>query len=406
MNINDFTFLLSFADVSEKRKRNFSFVLGFLNSFNCNIIIAEQVFESDKDDEIIKEDNITYIKHYSTDSFKKSYLYNLAAKHSETTYLWFLDCDVVLPIDQVIDQIQGEKVIQPFSAVLHLNEEDSQILISGNQPLVKKPKYDSFFSKYSFIVDKVVFSESGGFDERMKGWGWEDLDFCFNKLKDVEILKCKNVIGYHLNHEKASRHNDRLNYRIFKKNQGFSPVITLCIDFHSIGFDSHAFHDLLKWSFYFKSYCNLCVFLNEKDVSDFLKIDYLQPFLGEGFISVFTCDSNTLSLSCLCNYLGYLSIGDNFYIPKSILELNQNVLMNLLNFVNSSERNLFEYNYIDGVFCFKNLFDFSHGFSDSLDLIFHKDLSLFIPENLYESNLIIENKFSYLDSSAFQFKEL
>ena len=406
MELKDFTFLLSFSNVSEKRNRNFSFVLGFLNSFNCNIVIAEQVFKTGKSDETFKKENLIHIKHYSTERFKKSYLYNLAAKHSDTPYLWFLDCDVVLPIHEIVKQIQGEKIIQPFSYIFNLDEEQSDLFISGAEPSIENSTSDSFFSKYSFIIDRSVFLKTGGFDERFKGWGWEDLDFCLNKLKSRDIFVCKNIAGYHLHHEKASRHNDRLNYRIFKKNQGLSPLLTLCIDFYSIGFDSAVFHNLLKYFFCFKDSCNLCIFLNKEDADNFLKIDFLEPFLGEGFISIFLCESNDLPTHSLYNYLGHLSIGDNFYIPKSVLDLNQIVLMKLLDMINSKKRNLFEINFFNGSLCFKNLFDFTHGFGDSLNLIFQEDLSLFIPENLYESNLNIETKFSYLDLSDFKFKEL
>lgn len=413
MTSNDFTFVLAYQNTDFFRDRNSNFILGYLTSFGYKIILAEQrpISSKPKDSSFHEfwnwyEYNYLHIIHYDDSSFKKSYLYNLASKYAETKYLWFIDCDVFLPIDSIVKQINGQKIIKPFSSVFLLGEQDSENLISNRGFNPQNYKIDTFFSKYSFIIDKDLFESVGGLDESFKGWGWEDLDFCYNKLKGLGVYNCSGVTGYHLYHKKASRNNDRLNYRIFKKNQGSAPLITVCIDWCSHEVDELNFKKLLLNAFLLRDKFNICILLNEKSKNNLSFLHQLKLYSENSFLSVFYSDAIFNKISECQNSLGYLSIGDNFYIPRSLSNIDQNVLINLLKYIEAENANFLQVDDNQDIFCCKNYFDFSSGFNDSFELIMTNPISDFDPNMLYQFELPNKAQFKYLDFDSMKFKDL
>lgn len=406
MTFDDFTFVLAYKNTDHSRLRNFNYVLGYLYSSGCKIIVAEQVEGSNSNNEIHKEDSLIYIKHKSGEGFKKSYLYNICSDFVKTKYIWFLDCDVILPIDEVIKQIHGQKLIKPFSSVFLLDELDSENLINGKNLSLSNYQLDNFFSKYSIIIEKDLFQLVDGFDESFKGWGWEDLDFCYNRLKGFDVFHCQGINGFHLYHEKASRYNDRLNYRIFKRNQGLSRPITICIDFYNHNFTENVLFEILKKSYLLRSQINICILLSSFSSQELMSLDFIKNYTEGSFLSIFNTNSSDLTRTDSMNCLSYLSTGDYFYIPNSLSNFNQKVLIDLVEIVKMNNFNLFKLYDDNSILCCKNYFDYSFGFLDEKSLKLEKNRSTFNPNQFYEFELPKKIKFQYLDFDSMKFKDL
>jgi len=204
--------IISFFDCGcQHRVSNLDFLLKKLKECNLNVILCEQIASNQKKTYISDKKNFTHVKYFSSNLFEKSKLYNIAAKLSNAKYLWFLDCDVILPFKEIADHIDDQDFIQPFSKIYNLDKKESQLFINSTGFNLDNYKFDDYLCKYCFIIKKSKYIEVGGFDERFLGWGWEDLDFIKNKLKSPQFYKLENTLGFHLFHPKASKENERNN---------------------------------------------------------------------------------------------------------------------------------------------------------------------------------------------------
>jgi len=229
-----FTFIIAYKNSSDLRFRNLVFLLKNLKKINADIIISEQKEPDSTNKEgsafIKKGALFTRIMYYSNSPFHKSRLYNIAGENSKTKYLWFIDADVILDFESVIQQVDDQDLISPFSEVYRINEEESNLFIKKSSATnLHKGNPDTYVSKYSILVKKEKFDSSNGFDNNIVGWGWEDLDFVHNKLKEITPFVVKNATGYHLYHEESCRNFERKNFYIYKENFSSVKKISFCI---------------------------------------------------------------------------------------------------------------------------------------------------------------------------------
>ena len=229
--MEEVTAVIPFLSDSPERDRNLEYVSRAFVSAGIPCIVFEQRKEGSNFPQLLDE-GIFYHFFEDSGSFKKSKIINEAANFCTTKYIWIHDCDVVLPFDEIIKDIEHQHIIKPFNTIFHLDEEDSKKYIDGPDFELKEGSLHSdYFGKYSLIVNMDIFNEIGGFDEKFVGWGWEDLDFVHNritKIPGIEIYKMDHIGGYHLHHPDASRIHERTNFYRYKENCGTLKQLSFC----------------------------------------------------------------------------------------------------------------------------------------------------------------------------------
>lgn len=210
--------VIAFKNSCKERLRNLNFLKSCLGGYNLDVIICE-----DSDMDYISEfqqENIKTIQVPSGKEFNKSKLYNIACENIEQDYILFLDADVFLNFDSIIEALNSYEgdLVKPFDYVFQLDPELTNKFINLELEAedLENSNRCSFWGKHSILISNKLFQESGGFDESFEGWGWEDLDFVNNQLKGIEP-DVFNFTALHLYHPPAKKNLERKNYFLYNK---------------------------------------------------------------------------------------------------------------------------------------------------------------------------------------------
>ena len=225
--ISDVTILISFFNSCDYRLKNFLYLKDFILNLGIPLVVCEQIHEL----EAKKNIRSPLFSHFFLPiegCFQKSKLYNFGAKKINTKYIWFLDADVLYPFQKVIPFLKDQEIVRPFKGVHLLNETESNSFLEGQALNFEDIYCDYNYCKHSFIVRKDIFNRSGGFDENFNGWGWEDVDFCYNKNSLIPFDVIDSNFAIHLYHPPAPKINERDNYFTFLENKGVRKRISFC----------------------------------------------------------------------------------------------------------------------------------------------------------------------------------
>jgi len=206
-----------------QKRIKFIFFKKKIKKLNLDYFIAEQRYA--KKEKIIQTSDGLVL--YSNQDFQKSKLYNISAKAVKTKYICFLDADVILDFNFILENLNDQDLIRPFDKVIYLSEDQSNNYINKSELPQSDYFEDDYWGKYSILIKKDLFNKTEGFDERIKGWGWEDLDFVHNKLKNREPYVIKSN-GYHLWHPKSNKQMERKNFFFYKENASFRKKLSFC----------------------------------------------------------------------------------------------------------------------------------------------------------------------------------
>lgn len=392
MTSDNYTIIIAFKNSHKDRKRNLDFVISQVIKSKINLILVEQIFHKESGEAIVfdtSEDlSYTHVKYLSNSKFfKKSKLYNIAANLAKTHYLWFLDADVFLPFNLIINYINEEDLIKPFDRVYNFTESQTQNFLKGEalgSPM-SPIRYSDHFGKYSFIVSNKLFAESKGFDEKFEGWGWEDFDFINNKLENKQHFIVPEIIGFHLHHKVASKTNERKNYLIYAKNQNSQSFLSFCFLFLNFSAESkkiilNNFHnfDLIKPS------CNFVFYFNIRDqyeVIHFFKNNFYSLLSNNKVILSFFDDIHDNDYNTFC----YWSSGKFIYLTKDMSGVE---FTNIFSKASSMESNNVFYNYLNSssFIINRNFLDFHNGFDAEPSAESFSDTDeQFITDEIYDS---------------------
>jgi hypothetical protein len=212
------------------RFNNFCFLIKQLRNVNSKILVYEQ--ESTQSlvvEKFLKRFNyVSYTcEKLDIDYFNKSLLINKAFKSISTKYGWVMDADFYTDYNYIIEQVknthhQYSDFIRPFSNVVLLDKLETESLYSLNKLELQNKEYisNSQDGKYSFIVKTETFNDVGGMNEDFRGWGFQDLDFVQNRLKEENIKSFVDRQAFHLYHDKASKSNAIYNRTLFENLGG------------------------------------------------------------------------------------------------------------------------------------------------------------------------------------------
>ena len=366
------TIIIAFKDSCNYRQKNFNFIVSLISRLNIPLIVSEQIYsDSKKELKIYKGEKFTHISYYSDRPFHKSKLYNLASEQSDTEYLWFLDADVILPFDKIIDLISNQQLIRPMGDVHLLDENRSDLILNNRSINFPDQPPCRFFGKHSFIVKKEDFIRCKMFDEKFVGWGWEDLDFVQTRANKLEPFVFEHLVGYHLYHPTALKMNERDNYNIYLNNRNSRKSLSICLclekfsDFDSIFFKKIVNeHELLKQVIDF----NILILGDSKKFTSWFKSFY-QNHLFSKYICLFGLDSKLEKETDKANTCCYVSQGVSFIYLNNSVGLPKNFIQKCLSaFKNKKIKVFFDSN--ENYFAFKkSFFNDSNGFNDSLSFL-------------------------------------
>ena len=223
------TIIIPIYNLRGSRFNNFCFLIKQLKNVESEIIVYEQ--HSNQSVNVNKFlsrfKRVKYIcDNTNFDYFNKSYLINQALKEVTTEFTWMVDADFFTDYQYVIDEIKTKynhsDFIRPFSEIIFLDRTETESLFSLNKVILKNEEYksNSQDGKYSFIVRTEVFKSCGGLNEDFKGWGYQDLDFVYNRLPTDARKDHINKQAFHLQHEKAKKEHAVYNRTLYENLGG------------------------------------------------------------------------------------------------------------------------------------------------------------------------------------------
>jgi len=380
---SDVTILIAFFSTCKYRKNSFRFVRDYIINCRIPLVVCEQ---TNKDKKSFQEGSYKHFYLNIDGPFNKSKLYNFGVKNILTKHIWFLDSDVILDFSKVIPKLNDQEFVRPFGPVYMLSEKQSISFKKGFPINLKEVNADSHFSKHSFIIRSDIFHRSKGFDEKFSGWGWEDIDFSYNKMDFCKKEVFDNVFGFHFFHPPASKFNERNNFLNYLQNSGNRPKLSIC-SFLDSNFDFDNFKKMLSSSGEIHKSIDFSIFTNlEKERVPIKELSSIQSKFPS--VSLFWNASKLESLKDKMNSTVYISTGllvsyfDNSFVP------DYNFFQKAL----SSTSSLF--NAGGSLFISRDLFDSVNGYVDFKTVSeCNKDLES-------RSSEILENK-SYNFYSSF-----
>lgn len=202
----------------EERFKNLIKVINYLkNSFKeeIEIILVEQDTEQKiKDTSIFDK----YIFTYSKRPFNRSWAFNVGGNHSSTNKIFFGDCDLIVPIDQMYESIElldTHGCVSPYKSVIDLSPPESHEVNLNSWINIQRNSRPGINLTGGVVgFDKSEFIKISGWCEDFEGWGGED-DFQTWKVKTW--IKHTEVSGnvYHLYHTRP-----HIDQNVYRKNLG------------------------------------------------------------------------------------------------------------------------------------------------------------------------------------------
>ncbi len=188
------------------------------------------------------------------EKFSAAKLRNMGADNASGELLAFIDCDIILSPDYLLNTWKNHKQGKKLSFVIRKNLPKNAVLTSIRDIKRYQCEYDGRMQAYrlfggdftkiksiwtwvyghTMALDRDVFFELGRFRERFKGWGTEDTEFAFRIMKSGIPIVCDIKSGcHHIWHEESLKGDNvdqhTKNMRMFKELHNYDPAID-CID--------------------------------------------------------------------------------------------------------------------------------------------------------------------------------
>ncbi len=169
-----------------------------------------------------------YVFLFNPGLFNKSWAFNVGAKAvSNARYLLFLDADTLAGpefLTTCLESVaEGAPAVLPFRYALYLTPQSTEQAIADRfrAPLDTFPA-EQYAGEYAFlpkggctVIRSAEYWKLSGFDERFRGWGSEDHEFCARLRRGVGVRRL-DLQMMHMFHTRAPaevgcmEHNARL----------------------------------------------------------------------------------------------------------------------------------------------------------------------------------------------------
>ena len=142
-------------------------------------------------------------------AFCKAEAVNRGALAATGKKLWIHDADLrfTSSMKSIAARIEDQAAIMPMRHTFRLNASNTRAKING-KPCTGSGRI-SDVGAGSVIVDRALFLELRGFNERFTGWGCEDVEFGTRLLSLRAVARFEDVRGIHLWHPSPNRAKGR-----------------------------------------------------------------------------------------------------------------------------------------------------------------------------------------------------
>jgi GT2 family glycosyltransferase/SAM-dependent methyltransferase len=223
---------ISIARGQRERLRNLEACLRALNSQDLErsrycLVVVEQDSEP-RVEQLCKELADRYIFAYNANVFNKSWGFNVGAAAVEPNHaLCLMDADMLpapsflrLGLERILS---GHRAVRPYAKVTYLDALSTQEAIRARDSAVGECFSPDRFNGLSFphakggclFVDPRLFTQLGGFDERFRGFGYEDTEFWNRIARRTSIDRLPGTL-LHMHHARTV-HNGGGNGHLFRQ---------------------------------------------------------------------------------------------------------------------------------------------------------------------------------------------
>lgn len=200
-DLKDVTFCIPIRLDSAERSENLRISREYLlNNFETTILVGEQA---------PRQIDYSILFNFSENFFYKTRLLNELYKLSTTPIVVSYDCDVILPINQLVEAT--EKIRSGCDFVYPYNSHFYDVPRTHLSYLTEK-KFDEIPSKTSLSIvsyggccffNKKTYENAGYTNQNFKSWGLEDTEIWYRLMKLGYKLERVNGFLYHMNHPRG-----------------------------------------------------------------------------------------------------------------------------------------------------------------------------------------------------------
>jgi len=157
--------------------------------------------------------------------FNKSAAQNIGAYHSKQPYLFFCDCDIVLPTDAIKTIIEKLSVEGTFATLAGVKESQTNSrearhvtsfgyelninTADGRHLRIVDNEEDSLNGTRQapglLVVRRSDFLAINGYNSRLHGWGWEDQDMISRLTLGQGLSRILHGQALHISHDDHAR---------------------------------------------------------------------------------------------------------------------------------------------------------------------------------------------------------
>ncbi|QES91045.1 galactosyltransferase-related protein [Rhizosphaericola mali] len=226
IDLMDVTFLIIVRIDSESRLSNLYAIINYINKFfKTNILIGESDTDSKVDTSILPK----CCKHlFFFDNNKllhRTHVSNILIKKANSKIIAIYDCDVVFPIDQIVESVKNIRhnkadMVCPYSGnfigvsnlfktmFIKLLDPDLLVLSKAKHSVVSRRSYGG-----AAFLNKEKYIRAGMENEFFTSWGPEDIERP-KRLKNLgyKIVRTRGDL-YHLPHDR--KHNSGYPHKDF-----------------------------------------------------------------------------------------------------------------------------------------------------------------------------------------------
>jgi predicted glycosyltransferase involved in capsule biosynthesis len=223
--------IISFRQSDEDRAVNLKGLLSYLGQLvtsDVELIVVEQDSESRLGWMTGGKVKHVFIKNDGV--FNKGMGYNVGAKASSGEYLLFTDVDLYMSIEQYLGSLAympDHDVVKPYTRLHYLDKVNScrfladyDMGIIGERGMVLQSIKPTVISGGIFAIKRELFFALKGFDERCRGYGYEDDIFDMKMRKtflNIKFLTADCIHVYHPSMRGGMDTKDKY-YSLFKQN--------------------------------------------------------------------------------------------------------------------------------------------------------------------------------------------
>lgn len=210
-----FSYIICYRHQPDRYENLLKTIDYFKSNFDLELILVEQDTESKIPDPSLFDQHIFT---YSNRPFNRSWAFNVGAKYANSNKLFFGDCDLICPVDQMNDTVNLLNIkgcVSPYDKVVDLQPHESyNVDLESWSKITRNGRGGTNLTGGIIGFRKDEFEKISGWCEDFEGWGGED-DFQTWKVKNWVSYEFVEGNVYHIYHDRP-----QIDQNVYRKNLG------------------------------------------------------------------------------------------------------------------------------------------------------------------------------------------